>query len=150
MPVVGMIGAMTGAASGTGTVPAVTDHAAVQAHARDQARACAADWLTTDRTDLIGQQLVLSITRYRRAHRQSPTWAQAMLGVDPALCEPMTTVPDGWPLRPALWRRELRQHLMGELRRAGWITYTRTPRSLQPGAAGQHWLTNQHPTSTRH
>jgi hypothetical protein len=143
-----MIGAMTGAAPGTGTVPAVTDHAAVQAHARDQARHAAADWLTTDRTDLIGQQLVRSITSYRRAHRQSPTWAQAMVGVDPALCEPMTTVPDGWPLRPALWRRELRQHLMGELRRAGWITYTRTPRSLQPGAAGQHWLHNHHPTST--
>ena len=121
-----MIGVMT-VLPGTGTVPEVADHAAVQAHARDQARQAAARWLTGDRTTLIGQQLVLSITRHRRAHRQSPTWAEALVGVDPAVYEPMSTVPDGWPLRPAVWWRELRQRLMGELKRTGWITYTRTP-----------------------
>jgi hypothetical protein len=59
--------------------------------------------------------MVHSITRYRRANRRSPTWAEALSGVDPALCEPITTVPEGWPLAPAVWRRELRQRLMGEL-----------------------------------
>jgi len=48
--------------------------------------------------------------------RRSPAWAEALAGVDPVLCEPITTVPDGWPLAPAVWRRELRQRLMGELK----------------------------------
>ena len=61
--------------------------------------------------DGLCRQMVLSITRYRRANRRPPTWAEAVAGVDPALCEPITTVPEGWPLAPAVWRRELRQRL---------------------------------------
>ena len=46
-------------------------------------------------------------------------------------------VPDGWPRPAGLWRRELRNQLMGELRRTGWVTYNRTPRSLRPGGQGR-------------
>jgi hypothetical protein len=101
--------------------------------------------LTADRTASLGRQMVLSITRYRRANRRSPTWAEAVAGVDPVLCEPITTVPEGWPLRPAVWRRELRQRLMGELKHARWVTYTRTPRSLHPGEVGRGWLSTANP-----
>ncbi len=95
--------------------------------------------------------MVRSITQYRRA----PTWAEALAGVDPALREPITTVPEGWPLAPAVWRRELRQRLMSELKHARWVTYTRTPRSPQPGEVGRGWLTTVNPPSdgshpTRH
>ena len=120
--------------------PAVNGQAVVRAEARDQVRRAAALWLTGDRTAALGRQMVLSITRYRRANRRPPTWAEALAGVDPALCEPITTVPEGWPLAPAVWRRELRQRLMGELKLARWVTYTRTPRSLQPGDVGRGWL----------
>ena len=99
--------------------------------------------------------MVLSITRYRQANRRPPTWAEALAGVDPALCEPITTVPEGWPLAPAVWRRELRQRLMGELKHTRWVTYTRTPRSLHPGDVGRGWLSTtdpppdgQHPPDT--
>ena len=89
--------------------------------------------------------MVLSITRYRRANRRSSTWAEALTGVDPVLCEPITTVPEGWPLAPAVWRRELRQRLMGELKHTRWVTYTRTPRSLHPGEVGRGWLSTVNP-----
>jgi len=96
--------------------PAVNDQAAMRAEARDQVRHAAAQWLTGDRTAALGQQMVLSITRYRQANQRSPTWAEALAGVDPALWEPITTVPEGWPPAvwrrdwpPAVWRRELRQ-----------------------------------------
>jgi len=138
--------------TGTGTEPAVNEQAvneqaAMRAEAREQVRRAAGLWLTGDRVAALGRQMVLSITRYRRANRRSPTWAEAVAGVDPALCEPITTVPEGWPLRPAVWRRELRQRLMGELKHARWVTYTRTPRSLHPGEVGRGWLTtvNQPP-----
>jgi hypothetical protein len=125
--------------------PAVNDQAAMRAEARDQVRHAAAQWLTGDRTAALGQQMVLSITRYRQANQRSPTWAEALAGVDPALREPITTVPDGWPLAPAVWRRELRQRLMGELKHARWVTYTRTPRSLHPGDVGRGWLSTANP-----
>ena len=136
--------------TGTGTEPAVNeqavnDRAAVQAEAREQVRNAAGLWLTGDRTAVLGRQLVLSITRYQRANGRSPTWAEALAGVDPALREPITTVPDGWPLAPAVWRRELRQRLMGELKHTRWVTYTRTPRALHPGDVGRGWLTTANP-----
>jgi hypothetical protein len=34
---------------------------------------------------------------------------------------------------------------MAELRRTRWITYTRTPRSLQPGEQGRGWLRSARP-----
>jgi len=146
-----MIGAMTTTTpttvpTGTGPPepavndPAVNDPAAVRAEAREQVRHAAGLWLTGDRVTALGRQLVLSITRYRQGNGRSPSWAEALAGVDPALWEPITTVPQGWPLAPAVWRRELRQRLMGELRHARWVTYTRTPRSLQPGEVGSGWL----------
>jgi hypothetical protein len=135
--------------------PAVNEQAAVQQEARDQVRRAAALWLTGDRVAALGRQMVLSITRYRQANRRSPTWAEALAGVDPVLWEPITTVPEGWPLAPAVWRRELRQRLMGKLKHARWVTYTRTPRSLHPGDVGRGWLTTadpppdgQHPPDT--
>ena len=127
--------------------PAVNGQAAVRAEARDQVRRAAALWLTGDRTAALGRQMVLSITRYRQANRRSPTWAEALAGVDPALWEPITAVPEGWPLAPAVWRRELRQRLMGELKHARWVTYTRTPRSLHRGDVGRGWLTTANPPS---
>jgi hypothetical protein len=36
---------------------------------------------------------------------------------------------------------------MTELRKTRWITYTRTPRSLQPGDQGRGWLRTTHPTA---
>ena len=57
----------------------------------------------------------------------------------------MTTVPEGWPLAPAVWRRELRQRLMSELKHTRWVTYTQTPRSLHPGEVGRGWLTTTNP-----
>jgi len=125
--------------------PAVNDRAAMRAEARDQVRHATAQWLTGDRTAALGQQMVLSITRYRQVNQRSPTWAEALAWVDPALREPITTVPDGWPLAPAVWRRELRQRLMGELKHARWVTYTRTPRSLHPGDVGRGWLSTANP-----
>jgi hypothetical protein len=125
--------------------PAVNSQAAVAQEARDQVRRAAAVWLTADRTASLGRQMVLSITRYRRGNRRSPTWAEALTGVDPVLCEPITTVPEGWPLAPAVWRRELRQRLMGELKHTRWVTYTRTPRSLHPGEVGRGWLSTTNP-----
>ena len=141
---------LTTTPTGTGTgspEPAVNERVTVRAEAREQVRHAAALWLTGDRVAPLGRQLVLSITRYRQGNRRSPTWAEAMAGVDPALCEPITAVPEGWPLAPAVWRRELRQRLMGELKHARWVTYTRTPRSLHPGEVGRGWLTTVNPPS---
>ena len=74
----------------------------------------------------------------------------ALTGVDPALLAPLQAVPDEWPDKPSRWRLELRQHLMSELRRTRWITYTRTTRSLQPGEQGRGWLRTAHPTHGGH
>jgi hypothetical protein len=83
---------LTTTPTGTGSPePAVNDQAAVRAEAREQVRHGAAHWLTGDQTAALGRQMVLSITRYRQANRRSPTWAEALAGVDPSLCEPMTT-----------------------------------------------------------
>ena len=54
-------------------------------------------------------------------------------------------LPDGWPDKPSRWRLLLRQHLMSELRRTRWITFTRTTRSLHPGEHGRGWLRTAHP-----
>ena len=127
------------AADASGAANAAAQAASRAAAAR-QVRHAAGRWLTNDNITVLGQQMVLSITRSQQLHRRSPTWADAVAGVDPNLLTPITTIPDDWPLRPALWRRDLRQHLMTELRRTRWITYTRTPRSLQPGDHGRGWL----------
>ena len=74
----------------------------------------------------------------------------ALAGVDPALLAPLQAAPNEWPDKPSRWRLELRQHLMSELRRTRWITYTRTPRSLQPGEQGRGWLRTDHPTDGGH
>ena len=148
----GMIGVMTAAstkpepASPTDTERAVA-RAASQALAAQLVRHAAARWLTSDEITRIGRQLACSIDRYERLHRQTPTWADALAGVDLALLAPLQAVPDGWPYQPAFWRRELRQHLMTELRRTRWITYNRTPRSLQPGEQGRGWLRTAGPTA---
>jgi len=120
--------------------PSAAAKVAAQAAAARQVRYAADRWLTSDNITVLGQQMVLSITRHQQLHRRSPTWADAVAGIDPNLLAPITTIPDDWPLRPALWRRDLRQHLMTELRRTRWITYTHTPRSLQPGDHGRGWL----------
>ena len=83
----------------------------------------------------------ISISHYRRTHQQQPTWAQALAGVDPELLTPLTVVPPGWPLPPAVWRRDLRTRLMDHLKHTGWITYSTKPRSLQVGSRGHAWLT---------
>jgi len=124
--------------------------AAGQVHAAQQVRHAAGRWLTSDRITVLGQQLTLSIDRYQQVHGQRPTWADALAGIDQALLAPLLAVPDGWPNRPAVWRRELRQHLMTELRHTRWITYTRTPRSLQPGDQGRGWLRSTPTTRGNH
>jgi hypothetical protein len=169
-----MIGVMTTATTTSATKraatkKAVTDEAAtaaaadvaatekaVKAAARAASAALAARriqhvhvrWLTSERIPALGQAFALSIDRYQDLHRRPPTWAEAVAGVDPALLTPIQQVPDDWPHQPALWRRELRQHLMNELRRTAWISYTRTPRSLQPGPQGRGWLRTTTPSST--
>ena len=118
--------------------------AAAVALASQMVRGEALRWLTSERVTTLGKQLAASIDSYQRQHRRSPTWADALDGVDPVLLAPIRTIPDGFPLRPALWRLELRQRLMIELRRTRWITYTRTTRSLHPGEQGRGWLNTQH------
>ena len=135
-----MIDDMT-ASTPTAPAPAPQARAVRRAQARDLTSATAARWLTTEATTQLGRAITLSITRYARDHRQQPTWADALNGVDPTLCEPMTTAPADWPLPAAVWRRELRLQLMGQLKRTRWITYTATPRSLHIGPQGRAWLT---------
>ncbi len=118
-----------------------------QALAAQLVQHAAVRWLTSNEITRIGRQLARSIDRYERLHRHPPTWADALAGVDPALLAPLQAVPDGWPYQPAFWRRELRQHLMTELRRTRWTTYNRTPRSPQPGEQGQGWLRTAGPTA---
>jgi hypothetical protein len=118
----------------------VAARAASQALAARLVRNAGARWLTNDEINRIGRQLAHSIDRHERLHRVPPTWADALAGVDPVLLAPLQAVPDGWPYQPALWRRELRQHLMIELRRTRWIAYNRTTRSLRPGDQGRGWL----------
>ena len=125
----------------TPQAPAVADRAVRRAQARDLTSAAAARWLTTEATTQLGRAITLSITRYARDHRQQPTWADALNGVDPTLRAPMTTAPADWPLPATVWRRELRLRLMGQLKRTRWITYTATPRSLHIGPEGRAWLT---------
>ena len=124
--------------------------AAGQALAARLVRNAAARWLTGDEITRIGRQLARSIDQYERLHRQPPTWADALAGVEEALLAPLQAVPDGWPYKPSRWRLELRQHLMTELRRTRWITYIRAPRSLQPGDQGRGWLRNEHPAVLIH
>ena len=129
--------------------PAPTPEAAEKSAARAAAVALAAQmvrsealrWLTADQVTVLGQQVATSIDRYQQRHRRPPTWADALAGIDQDLLTPLRAIPDGFPLRPALWRLELRQRLMAELRHARWITYTRTTRSLHPGEQGRGWLT---------
>ena len=87
----------------------------------------------------------MSITRYTRHHRQQPTWADALSGIDPTLRAPVTTAPTDWPLPAAAWRRDLRKRLMEQLKRTRWVTYTATPRSLPIGHEGHAWLTTEAP-----
>ena len=96
--------------------------------------------MTTERTTQLGRAITVSITRYTRHHRQQPTWADALNGIDPTLYAPMTTAPTDWPLPAAAWRRDLRQRLMQQLKRTRWVTYTATPRSLHVGPEGHAWL----------
>ena len=143
-------------AASTASEPAASDvergaaQAASAALAAQLVRHAAARWLTSDEITRIGRQLARSIDRYERLHRQPPTWADALAGVEEALLAPLQAVPDGWPYKPSRWRLELRQHLMTELRRIRWISYTRTPRSLQPGDQGRGWLRADHPTVVIH
>jgi len=125
----------------TAGAPVVVDRAVLRAQARDLTSAAADRWLTAEATTQLGRAITLSITRYARDHRQQPTWADALSGVDPTLRAPMTTAPADWPLPAAVWRRELRLRLMGQLKRNRWITYTATPRSLHIGPEGRAWLT---------
>src|SRR6478609_2543041 len=120
--------------------------AARAAHAVQLVRQAAARWPTTEEITILGRQLVRSIDRYERIHHQPPTWADALTGIDPALLAPLQALPDGWPDKPSRWRLLLRQHLMSELSRTRWITYTRTTRSLHPGEHGRGWLRADHPT----
>jgi hypothetical protein len=138
---------MIGVMADTETEPTAADTAAAAAArvtrnalAAGQIRVAAGRWLTSDQITVLGQQVVASINRYQRLHGQNPTWAEALAGVDPALLTPIQDIPTDWPSRPALWRIELRQHLMTELRRTRWIAYHPTPRSLQPGDHGRGWL----------
>jgi len=121
-----MIDDMT-ASTPTAPAPAPQARAVRRAQARDLTSATAARWLTTEATTQLDRAITLSITRYARDHRQQPTWADALNAVDPTLREPMTTAPADWPLPAAVWRRELRLRLMGQLKRTRWITYTATP-----------------------
>ena len=134
------VGARVAAGRGEGRRPG--GHPALAAQ---QVRHAADRWLTSREIAVLGRELARSIDRYEVLHRRPPTWAEALAGVDPVLLAPLHAVPDGWPYRPAFWRRELRQHLMAELRRTRWISYTRTPRSLQPGEQGRGWLRSARP-----
>ena len=121
----------------------MVDRAVLQAQARDLTRAAAARWLTPDLTTQLGRAITVSITRHTRTHRQQPTWADTLSGIDPTLYAPMTTAPADWPLPAAAWRRDLRQRLMQQLERTRWVTYTATPRSLRVGPEGHAWLTTE-------
>jgi hypothetical protein len=142
---------MTAATTESAREPAPTREAVEKSAAQTAAVALAAQmvrgealrWLTSEHVTTLGQQLAASIDRYQQEQGCPPTWADALAGVDPALLDPIRTIPDGFPLRPALWRLELRQRLMIELRRTRWITYTRTTRSLRPGDEGRPWLSTQ-------
>ena len=118
----------------------VAARAASAALAARQVRHAAGRWLTSDQIPVLGAAMVLSIEKYQQVHGRPPTWTEAVSNVDPVLLAPLRQVPDGWPTKPAVWRRELRQHLMNELKRTRWITYTQTPRSLHPGDHGRGWL----------
>ena len=108
-------------------------------------------WLTEATVADIGQAVAISISHYRRIHQQQPTWAQALAGVDPELLTPLTVVPPGWPLPPAVWRRDLRTRLMDHLKHTGWITYSTKPRSLQLGSADMPGLPSpDNPTQPAH
>jgi len=146
-----MIGIMAETETETATTTPDVDAAARtarQALAAGQVRVAAGRWLTGDRITVLGQQVVASINRYQQLHGQNPTWGEALAGVDPALLTPIQDIPADWPSRPALWRIELRQHLMTELRRTRWIAYHPTPRSLQPGDHGRGWLRTHPGTAT--
>ena len=121
--------------------------AASKALAARQVRSAAGRWMTSDQVTVLGQHLASSINRYQQLHGMRPTWGAALAGVDPVLLTPIGDVPADWPFRPALWRIELRQRMMIELRRTRWIAYTPTRRSLQPGEHGRGWL-RTHPTGT--
>jgi len=100
-------------------------------------REAAAAWLTEDTVTAVGSAVAASITRYRSVAGLEPTWAQALGGIDPELLTPLTVVPPGWPLPPAVWRRDLRTRMMGRLKHAGWVTFTSRPRSLRVGSRGR-------------
>ena len=100
-------------------------------------RDAAAEWLTEAAIAAVGQAVVVAIEQFRQAHRQQPTWAEALSGVDQELLAPLTAVPPGWPLPPAVFRRDLRTRMMAQLKQAGWITYSGKPRSLRVGSAGR-------------
>ena len=136
----------------TGTVPAAPggdpDRAAVRAWAGELTTTAAASWLTAGTVTAVGKGIAVAITRQRRVHRTSPTWAQALTGVDPALLTPMSTPPDGWPFTAAVWRRQLRYRLMVQLKYTRWVTYTPAAGSLRVGARGRAWLTGRSTTPT--
>lgn len=85
----------------------------------------------------IGPAVAASIRRFRSAAGHEPTWAEALAGIDPDLLTPLAVVPPGWPLAPAVWRRDLRTRLMERLKHTAWVTYTTKPRSLQIGSRGR-------------
>jgi hypothetical protein len=145
----GMTATTGGSAPGTDDPPAAADQpdrAARIATARRMTRDAAAAWLTDNAVSAIGPAVAAAITRCRPRGGREPTWAEALAGIDPQLLTPLTVVPAGWPLPPAVWRRDLRTRLMDRLKHAAWVTYTARPRSLQVGSRGRTWLTT---TTTR-
>jgi len=100
------------------------DRATRAVAARSLTRDATVHWLTETTVAGIGQAVTVAITRHRPAAGQHPTWAETLAGVDPDLLTTITTVPDGWPLPPAAWRRDLRTRMMTGLKQAGWVTYS--------------------------
>jgi hypothetical protein len=127
---IGIITDMTATTPGAGPStgnPATADgpdRATRAAAARSLTRDATVHWLTETTVAGIGQAVTVAITRHRPAAGQHPTWAETLAGVDPDLLTTITTVPDGWPLPPAAWRRDLRTRMMTRLKQAGWVTYS--------------------------
>lgn len=105
-------------------------------------------WLDPERIDQLGRNAAQVLVDRSST---TPTWTELFATLDPALTTPLHTIPAAWPSNQSRWRRALINEAMHAIARAGWVQFTREPRSLRPGAAAgaQHRALPQQATEPR-
>ena len=92
------------------------------------------DELTGEHTDVWGLAAAIALSRFRKQNSRSPTFAEFFNEVFD-LPELSAASRVQWSTVQSSVMHGVRYHIAVHWRRAGWISWARTPRSLRPGEA---------------